>query len=150
MSDLLRNRRTGMLAGVTLAAGAVAGTLLVGSSAQAAPAVPAAAAATTTLSAVVDGSFPTTGTNLLVRGQGAVSAGFANPDGSRGTYEVIFNRDVSQCVYTATLGGKANDTPQPAFIGVASRGGNANGVFVVIDNFDGTSHKARFHLTVVC
>jgi hypothetical protein len=150
MLDLLRNRRTGMVAGATLAAGALAGTLLVGGSASAAPAAPAAAASAT-LSAVVNGTGPT-GANLLSRGSGAISASYATPDGSNSQYEVFFDRDVTNCVYTATLGGLTTETQLPAYITTARRSQKPNAVFVRISDFAALSTPAfrKFHLVVVC
>jgi uncharacterized membrane protein len=148
MSDLLRVRRAGLLAGATLVAGALAGTLLVGGSASAAPAA-SAAAVTTTLSAVVDGNG-TAGTNLLSRGNGAVSAAYATVDGSNSSYEVIFNRDVTNCVYTATLGGLTTESQLPAFISVTRRSGKPNGVFVRIVDGDLANAFRKFHLVVAC
>src|SRR2546422_11217110 len=61
----------------------------------------AARSTTVTLTAVVkvDGS--------LARGRGAVSSSQLGVDGQ---YEVVFNRDVSNCVYVAT-GGQATTFP---------------------------------------
>lgn len=150
MLDLLRNRRAGTIAGATLAAGALAGTLLLGGPATAAPAAPAAAASAT-LSAVVNGNGDA-GTNLLNRGSGALSASYTSADGSNSTYEVIFDRDVTNCVYNATIGGLTTDTGLPAFITVARRGGKPNGVFVRITDITSASTPAfrKFHLIVVC
>jgi hypothetical protein len=110
---------------------------------------PQTLAASATLSAVVNGTANTTGTGLLVRGAGAVSAAFAG-DGTRGTYEVIFDRNVTGCTYSATVGGLATDVQEPGFITVTGRGGKPNGVFVATRNQDLTSGKRRFHLIVVC
>jgi hypothetical protein len=59
----------------------------------------------------------------LVRGSiSAISA-----SGSGGEYEVIFNRDVSECAYVATIGQRA----LPGEISVTSLAVEADGVFVV-------------------
>ena len=88
-----------------------------------------------TLSAVVaaDGT--------LVRGKGATTA--SNMGSS--TYWVFFNRDVSQCAYTATTsdgyaGNISVDETLPASSG-----------YVVVSTYNVTSHQdLAFHLIVVC
>lgn len=147
MFDVLRTRHA---AAATLAAGALAGGLLASGSAAAAPAAPAVAASAT-LSAVVNGNG-TAGTNLLSRGSGAISASYAVADGSTSSYEVIFDRDVSNCAYTATLGGLTTETQLPAFISIARRANKPTGVFVRISDLTNANLNAfrKFHLVVVC
>ncbi|WP_139832314.1 hypothetical protein [Mesorhizobium australicum] len=82
----------------------------------------------------------------IVRDKGAVSA--SNPQ--TGGYEVIFARNVRQCVYTVTIGiGDAN-TPPAGLTSVASRAGNVNGVWIQTYNTDGLRSDLPFHLWVNC
>lgn len=66
-----------------------------------------------------------------------------------GGYEVIFNRDVTPCAFIATIGqpGAGSSSGQ---ISVASRAGNANGVFVQTRDSAGIAADRPFHLVVVC
>jgi hypothetical protein len=63
-----------------------------------------------------------------------------------GEYEVIFDRDVTDCVYTAT--------PANAGTGftavVDPRSGNANAVYVAISNQAGTEVDSEFFVDVTC
>jgi hypothetical protein len=84
----------------------------------------------------------------LQRGVGVTAANRVGVAGS-GTYEVIFNRDVRACVFTATLGGGTIAT----FLGevnATGRAGDVNGVFVDTNNSDGTAADKGFHLLVNC
>lgn len=85
-------------------------------------------------------------TGQVVRGSAGVTAGLTSAQ----NVEVLFDRDIRGCAYTATIGGKANDVPPPGFITVAQRAGKANGVFVAILNNDLTKANRSFHLTVTC
>ena len=67
-----------------------------------------------------------TGTGALIRGN-AVSA---NRVGT-GSYEVIFDRDVSNCVFTATIGGPAGETPI-GLISATRRTTNVNAALVTL------------------
>jgi hypothetical protein len=69
-----------------------------------------------------------------------------------GRYEVIFNRDVSGCSYTATIGTTTNggSISTPVTITTATRAGNVNGVFLFIHKTDGTTIDEPFHLFVSC
>ena len=61
-----------------------------------------------------------------------------------GTYEVQFERDVTQCIYTASaFAGNVATTVEP-------RSGNPNGVFLVIKNLTGTNTDDTFYLSVFC
>jgi hypothetical protein len=101
-----RARRAGVLAAVAIGA-AVAATggaaAFADSPAVAAP--HALAAASTTLTAVVDGTSNNTSA-LLVHGSGPLSASLVSGDLTHGTHEVILDRNVSQCTYSATISGK--------------------------------------------
>lgn len=80
----------------------------------------------------------------LARSSGAVSSAQLGADGS---YEVIFNRDVTGCAYTAT--GADDDALS---MGVSSRDGNVNGVYVI--EYDTIlardSYSSGFDLVVNC
>ncbi|HXY73561.1 MAG TPA: hypothetical protein VEM41_13570 [Actinomycetota bacterium] len=69
-----------------------------------------------------------------------------------GTYEVIFDRTVSGCAYTATVGVSTfgGSVSTPVTITTATRAGNPNGVFVFIHKTDGTTIDEPFHLQVSC
>jgi len=82
----------------------------------------------------------------LARGQGTVSALRIGA----GIYEVVFNRNVSRCAYVATIGDPAIGVGPPGEIGVASRAGNANGVFLTTRDSAGALADRPFHLAVHC
>ncbi len=102
----------------------------------------------TKLFAVVDTS-PTTAT--LARGSKVTSVAKLSGAGG-GTYEVIFNRNVSTCAYAATVGVSTNggSVTAPVTITTATRAGNPNGVFLFIHQANGTTIDEPFHLTVYC
>lgn len=84
----------------------------------------------------------------LARGFHAVSAAAA---GSAGSYEVIFDRNVRNCAYVATIGlSGSSGTPGPGEIGVVGRNGNVNGVFVKTYDSTGAIATRGFHLAVHC
>jgi hypothetical protein len=98
----------------------------------------------------------TRSTSAIVFADGTLAAGPAGtksdklPGGIAGTYEVIFPRNVSKCVYTATLGDPNPTTAFPGFITVDPRGTTPNGVFVKTYNTAGVSTDLAFHLHVLC
>jgi hypothetical protein len=76
----------------------------------------------------------------------------STPIAGVGQYGVIFDRDVTECAYNATVGtptnfGSVND---PVTISTARRTGNPNGVFVKILNVSGAGQAEPFHLKVTC
>jgi hypothetical protein len=73
-----------------------------------------------------------------VRGRGATAA---RRDAGTNTYVVTFDRDITQCTYTATPTGST--TAQTLSI---RAGGNPNNVRVDADQNDTTG----FHLQVIC
>jgi hypothetical protein len=104
---------------------------------------PGAPGTVTRLTAVIaaDGS--------ITRSQGVTSAARLGGAGT-GSYEVIFNQNVTQCTYVATPGTGTGPTPLGE-LSVAPRGGNANGVFVFTAPPSGVgSQDTPFHLIVVC
>ena len=88
----------------------------------------------------------------LVRGNG-VTGQFKTANPPAGGYEVLFNRDVTTCVYVATLAsesaGRGGDGPSGE-IGVRPLSTNANGVAVSTFNSSGTLANSSFSLSVFC
>jgi hypothetical protein len=83
----------------------------------------------------------------LARSLGAVSA---KKVGATGTYEVIFNRNVSACAYIGTIGSALATGATTGQISVSPRSGNVNGVFIRTANSAGTNTDLGFHLAVLC
>ncbi|MEP6600836.1 MAG: hypothetical protein ABJB49_03400 [Nitrospirota bacterium] len=82
----------------------------------------------------------------LVRGRGVVSAAKV----AMGSYTVSFDRDVSSCVYAATVGGRGGVPPEPRFI-TTDLGGSMKTVLVEAWSVDARSHAdTTFHLVVRC
>jgi hypothetical protein len=69
-----------------------------------------------------------------------------------GRYQVIFNADVRNCVYSATIGNEtAGGPPQNSQISVSSLASNVNGVSIRTENGNnGTEANRPFHLIVMC
>lgn len=84
----------------------------------------------------------------LARGAGVVSS--SNVGGVAGSYQVVFNRDVSSCSYTATLGNPSFGNPLRGFIVTALRAGNNNAVFVETRTTADALENRSFHLQVSC
>ena len=82
----------------------------------------------------------------LARSQGTTSSTHLGT----GTYEIVFNQDVTQCTYVATLGNPGALTPPAGEIGAASRAGIPDGVFVENRDSAGAAADRSFHLIVVC
>jgi hypothetical protein len=88
----------------------------------------------------------------LDRGSGARSV---SQDGA-GKYRVVFDRDVSECVYPATTGipfSASSSGGSPLSEGVthvASLAGVPEGVFVTTYDFAGNLASRSFHLMVFC
>lgn len=100
----------------------------------------AAAQSGGTLFAVVNGN------GTLARGLGAVSASRIV---SGGSYQVIFNRNITKGAFVATIGLSADSgQEQPGQILVNLRAGTTNGVFVQTSDSAGTNADRSFHLLV--
>jgi hypothetical protein len=82
----------------------------------------------------------------LSRGAGAVSSSQVEP----GRFEVLFNRDVSQCAYIATLGSPGSSLPHAGDIGVSGGAKGVNAVFVRTRSAAGEETGESFHLAVFC
>jgi hypothetical protein len=86
----------------------------------------------------------------LARGFRVVSTANFAP-GDLGGFEVIFDRNVRNCIYVADAGVTDNVTiPPAAFANVNSRDSNVNGVFVQTYNAAGANVAFAFHLHVSC
>lgn len=83
----------------------------------------------------------------LIAGSGAVSSQSFASTGFPGAYEVVFNRDVTNCYYNAT---PATDDVATAAV-TQPRFRNANGVFLRLRNTtNSTLRNTEFYLTVFC
>jgi hypothetical protein len=89
-----------------------------------------------------------TGGGHLERGRGVLSAART----SEGRYQVIFDGDVRNCAYFATLGDhSAGNPPQNSQISVSSLSTNVNGVAIRTENGTNGNELSRdFHLIVFC
>ena len=82
----------------------------------------------------------------LVRGRGVATTAKV----SIGSYTVSFDRDVSGCVYTATVGGRGGVPPEPRFI-TTDLGGSMKTVIIEAWTVDARSRAdTSFHLVVQC
>ena len=92
------------------------------------------------------------GSGVLARARHVTSV--AKLSGANGgTYEVIFDRTVSGCAFSADVGPTTNGGsigPPPVQISTATRAGNANGVFIFIHQANGSTIDEPFHLAVYC
>lgn len=82
----------------------------------------------------------------LITGSGVVSSQNFLSSGYPGAYEVVFNRNVTNCVYNATPADEAAIAvmTQPRFL-------TPNGVFLRFRNTtDNTLRNTEFYLTVFC
>ena len=88
------------------------------------------------------------GGGQAVRGRNVTSAART----SAGRYQVIFNSDIRNCAYFATVGDtSASVAPQNAQISVSALGSNVNGVAVRTENgSNGNELDRPFHLIVMC
>ena len=83
----------------------------------------------------------------FVRGRGVTSvARTANP----GLYQVIFNRDIRGCVYSATVVDVGAAAPPGGQVTVGGLASNVNGVAVRTTNSSGELANRPFHLLVSC
>jgi hypothetical protein len=82
----------------------------------------------------------------LVRGRAVTSAVTTGA----GQYQVVFDVDVRNCTYFATLGDESASAPGTGQISVTSAAANVNGVRVVTRNSAGDPTDRSFHLMVSC
>ena len=81
-----------------------------------------------------------------VRGRGVASSARSGD----GQYQVVFDRDVRNCVYAATLGDESAAGAGNGQISVTSAAANVNAVRVVTRNSNGANENRSFHLIVSC
>jgi hypothetical protein len=88
------------------------------------------------------------GTGQLARGRDVSSVART----ADGRYQVIFNADIRNCAYFATVGSEtAAGPPQNSQISVGSLASNVNGVAILTENGNnGTQANRPFHLIVMC
>jgi hypothetical protein len=67
-----------------------------------------------------------------------------------GSYSVVFNQDVSNCTFEATVGATGTGVPPTGVATVAGLTGNGNGVFVRTQANGGANADRPFHLAVFC
>jgi hypothetical protein len=96
--------------------------------------------AVTRLWAVVNSS------GSIARGAGTTSAGRLGA----GVYEVVFNQNVQNCVYVASVGDSGEGAGANGAATTTRRAGNANGVRVETRNLANALADRSFHLIVVC
>jgi hypothetical protein len=88
----------------------------------------------------------------LIRGRGATTSKQLFAPDKLGSYQVTFNRNVTDCGLVATIGrvysGPRN--PERGEIGVAYRNGRADSVYVKTRQSDGQEANQSFHLAVLC
>ena len=82
----------------------------------------------------------------LARGKGATASAYAYP-GVLGAYRVVFDKNVSQCLYLATLGTEYPSTPASGEIAVAP---DVADVHVVTRTSAGVATNRPFHLPIGC
>jgi hypothetical protein len=85
----------------------------------------------------------------LNRGSHVVSSGKVDYSGTTGSYEVIFDRDVTNCVYMGTLGG-ANTVLSQGQITTFPRNNNVDGVFIFTYDDAGVRADRLFQVAVLC
>jgi hypothetical protein len=87
-----------------------------------------------------------TGAGVVARSRGVSSAART----SQGRYQVIFDRDVRNCAYLATIGDTGVAPPGQGDIATRSLGSNVNGIVVLTDNPNGNPADRPFHVVVPC
>lgn len=84
----------------------------------------------------------------IVRGNGAVAVQF---EGANHQYRVTFDRDVSQCSYTATLSSRVGSDPeQIGMVSVSSTVADPKAVLVRTRDHDGAAASRGFTVQVMC
>ncbi|MFD1703658.1 hypothetical protein ACFSCV_11665 [Methylopila henanensis] len=85
----------------------------------------------------------------IARGEGVTATGTQKL--STGTYEVGFDRDITQCAYAVTVGESGIGSAVPSVVGVTRRSVNPNGVFIQIKNPpDEANEDKNFFVLVYC
>jgi hypothetical protein len=90
----------------------------------------------------------------VVNPNGTLARGFGAVSSQRlglGRYQVVFNRNVRDCAYVATIGlSGSSGFSSPGQISVVGLVSNANGVFIATSNSAGADADLGFHLAVHC
>jgi hypothetical protein len=81
---------------------------------------------------------------------GVVSSQSFGSLGFTGAYEVIFNRDVTQCMYIGNPGSPGTNSPNQGEVAFTSRSGNPNGIFVERRDSAGNLSNRPFFVGVFC
>jgi hypothetical protein len=100
-----------------------------------------------------EAAVPTPPLWAVVTSLGTLSRGFRAVSASRpqfGQYNVVFDRDVTNCAYVATTGAIGTGNVPPSLVSVAGLLSNPNGVFVEIRDITFTVQNNSFHLVVHC
>ena len=100
-----------------------------------------------------DGTLGAAELFAVVTAAGAISRGAGTVSSTKfgaGQYQVIFNRNVTECVYVASVADLGNLIPPAGQIGVAPRAGSVNGVFIQTRNATGAPADLNFMLKVSC
>lgn len=85
----------------------------------------------------------------LARGKGAIAV--TRGDTATGSYIVVFNKDVTRCLWTATIGLSGTvGVEQPGEITTVRRFNNPRAVYVTTHNSSGVEADRSFHLFVGC
>jgi hypothetical protein len=87
-----------------------------------------------------------TGSGILARGRAVTSAART----SEGRYQVIFDRDVRNCGYLATIADPGAAAPPQGEIAASAVATNVNAVAVRTENSGGNPADRPFHLIVPC
>jgi hypothetical protein len=86
------------------------------------------------------------GNGQLVRGRGVAAAARI----SQGTYNIVFEQDVSACAFLGTIGGRGGLPPEARFI-TTDLAGSMKAVVVQVWSADGrTLADMTFHLFIKC
>jgi hypothetical protein len=89
----------------------------------------------------------------VVNADGTLARGFRAASSQRlglGNYEVVFNREVGNAAYVASIGlSGAIGAATPGEITVVGRAGNPKGVFVTTHSSAGAPADAGFHIAVI-
>jgi hypothetical protein len=91
--------------------------------------------------------------SAIVRADGVLILGPAGSSSFRfftGTYQMTFPSDVSNCVYTATIGTSPAAAPGPAIVTVTPRSGIVDAIFVRTFSLSGATQDNAFNIQVQC
>jgi hypothetical protein len=98
---------------------------------------------TQNLFAVVNGSTATLVTGQSFRATAVTRLG-------TGIYQVDFNRNITNCAYTATQGDPGAASAPAGFVGVTGRAGDVDGLFIITYDATAAVVDRNFHVHVLC